>query len=138
MNDASTGLPVTQIDHTVVRGVIAYTSKKPERMDQERGREFYTITKYGSGGRTIGVHTEIDDRPSVMRDATYTVDENWMPQDCFVRLTVGDAFMGTGWFKFFDTHTECETFHGPGGPGVATYGPQTRSAEIFPEPCHRL
>ena len=110
MNDASTGLPVTQIDHTVVRGVIAYTSKKPERLDQERGREFFTITKYGWGGRTIGVHTEIDDRPSVMRDATYTVDENWMPQDCFVRLTVGDRFMGTGWFKFHDDYTECETY----------------------------
>ena len=110
MNDASTGLPVTQIDHTVVRGVIAYTSKKPERLDQERGREFFTITKYGWGGRTIGVHTEIDDRPSVMRDATYTVDENWMPQDCFVRLTVGDKFMGTGWFKFHDDYTECETY----------------------------
>ena len=103
-------LSITQIKHTVVRGVIGYTSKKTERMDQERGREFYTITKYGDGGRTIGVHTEIDDRPSVMRDATYTVDKNWMPQDCFVRLTVADKFMGTGWFKMYEDYTECETF----------------------------
>ena len=46
MNDANTGLPVTQIDHTVVRGVIAYTSKKPERLDQERGREFYMVSSH--------------------------------------------------------------------------------------------
>lgn len=110
MSNKNNDRSITQIEHTITRGVIAYTSKKPDRMNQERGREFYNIIKYGSGGRTISVHTEIDDRPSVMRDATYTVDENWMPQDCFVRLTVADKFMGSGWFKFNDTHAECETF----------------------------
>ena len=110
MNKSNKMDSITQIDHTITRGVIAYTSKKPERLDHERGREFYNIIKYGDGSRTISVHTEIDDRPSVMRDATYTVDNNWMPQDCFVRLTVGDKFMGSGWFKFHETSAECETF----------------------------
>jgi len=101
---------VTQVDHKVFRGAIAYTSKKSERMDQERGREFYTITVHSEGSRTIVVHTEIDDRPCVMRDATYSLDPDWIPTDCFVRLSVADKFMGTGWFRFTPTYAECETF----------------------------
>jgi hypothetical protein len=101
---------ISQIKHSIERGVIAYTSKKADRMNHERGRELYNITKYSNGSRTIGVHTEIDDRPSVMRDATYTVNEDWMPEDCFLRLTVGDEFMGTGWFKFFQGYAECESY----------------------------
>jgi len=35
--------------------------------------------------------------------------------DCFVRITVGDRFMGSGWFKFHPGHTECEAFTAPEG-----------------------
>ncbi len=101
---------ILQRDHRSIRGVIIYTSKKPERMDQERGREYFMINIHGDGKRTIIAHSEIDDRPSVMRDTTYSVDADWYPLDCFLRLTVNDRFMGTGWFRFTDGCAECETF----------------------------
>ena len=100
---------ILQRDHRSVRGTIRYTSKKPERMDQERGREYFRINVHVDGRRTCIAHSEIDDRPSVMRDTTYSLDSDWTPTDCFVRLTVDDRFMGTAWFRFEDGFAECET-----------------------------
>ena len=45
-----------------------------------------------------------------MRDITYSLDKDWMPTDCFVRLSVGSRFMGSGWFRFHPQHAECEAF----------------------------
>ena len=106
---------ILQRDHRSIRGTIRYTSKKPERMDEERGREYFMINVHADGRRTCIAHSEIDDRPSVMRDATYSLDGDWYPTDCFVRLTVGDQFMGTGWFRFGPDFAECETFTVPEG-----------------------
>lgn len=111
-----TTLPtILQRDHRTLRGTIAYLSHKPDRYLQERGREYFHLDVHSDGKRTITAHCEIDDRPSVMRDITYSVDEHWLPMDCFVRITVGDRFMGSGWFKFHHGHTECETFTAPEG-----------------------
>lgn len=101
---------ILQRDHRSVRGTIAYTSEKPERKGQERGREYFMINTHSDGRRTCIAHCEIDDRPSVMRDITYSLDADWMPTDCFVRITVGDRFMGTGWFRFHPEYAECETY----------------------------
>ncbi|MCM2311342.1 MAG: hypothetical protein NDI84_08065, partial [Steroidobacteraceae bacterium] len=106
----TTPLPILQRDHRTARGTIAYLSHKPDRYLQERGREYFHIDVHSDGKRTITAHCEIDDRPSVMRDITYSLDEHWLPMDCFVRITVGDRFMGSGWFRFHHGHTECETF----------------------------
>jgi hypothetical protein len=73
------------------------------------------INVHADGKRTCIAHCEIDDRPSVMRDITYSLDEQWYPTDCFVRLTVDDKFMGTGWFRFGDDYAECETYTAPDG-----------------------
>ncbi len=100
---------ILQRDHRSVRGTIRYTSKKPDRMDQERGREYFMINVHSDGKRTCIAHSEIDDRPSVMRDITYSIDADWYPLDCFVRLTVDDRFMGSGWFRFGPDFAECET-----------------------------
>lgn len=96
--------------HRSVRGTIAYTSNKPERLGAERGRECFMINTHADSSRTCIAHCEIDDAPSVMRDITYSLDANWMPRDCFVRLTVGDRFMGSGWFRFAADFAECEAF----------------------------
>ena len=106
---------ILQRDHKCYRGKIQYTSKKPERMDQERGREYFMINVHANGKRTMIAHCEIDDRPAVMRDITYSLDENWLPTDCFVRISVDDQFMGSGWFRFDLDETgdgiiECESF----------------------------
>ena len=103
-------LPILQRDHRSVMGKILYTSRKPERLGEERGREFFRIDVHADGTRTCASHCEIDDRPSVMRDITYSLDKDWMPTDCFVRLSVGSRFMGSGWFRFHPQHAECEAF----------------------------
>ena len=101
---------ILQRDHRSIRGTIAYTSNKPERKGQERGREYFMMNVHSDGKRSVIAHCEIDDRPSVMRDITYSLDENWMPMDCFVRLTVDDRFMGSGWFRFAKSFAECIAF----------------------------
>lgn len=101
---------ILQRDHRSVRGTIQYISHKPDRMGQERGREFFMINTHTDGSRTIIAHCEIDDRPSVMRDITYSLDKDWYPTDCFVRLTVADRFMGSGWFRFGPDFAECEAW----------------------------
>ena len=105
MNDS-----ILQRDHKAVRGTIRYTSKKEGREGQIRGREYFMINTYADGARTIIVHSEIDDRPSVMRDATYSLDRDWRPTDCSVRLVVDDKFMGSGWFRMGEGFIECETY----------------------------
>jgi hypothetical protein len=101
---------IIQRDHRTLRGTILYTSRKPERLGQERGRERFEINVHGDGSRTLSAHCEIDDRPSVTRDIVYALGPNWVPRDCFVRLTVGDRFMGTGWFRFHRDFAECEAY----------------------------
>ncbi len=102
--------PILQRDHRSTMGKILYTSRKPERMGQERGREWFRVDVHTDGRRTCVAHCEIDDRPSVMRDISYSLDAGWQPTDCFVRLSVGDRFMGSGWFRFHPAYAECESW----------------------------
>ncbi|MDX2225009.1 MAG: hypothetical protein SFV21_19795 [Rhodospirillaceae bacterium] len=99
-----------QRDHRIIRGRIAYTSDKPDRKGQERGREVFTVTLHNDGRRSLLAHAEIDDRPSVLRFAQLNLDAQWRPTDAFIRISVGDAFRGSGWFRFTEREVECETF----------------------------
>lgn len=94
--------------HQTITGHIHYTSKKPGREGQERGREHFMITKHGDGRRTLRAHCEIDDAPNVMRDVTLTVDADWITRDAFLRLSVADETLGSSWFRFEDRYAECE------------------------------
>ncbi|MBM3504683.1 MAG: DUF3108 domain-containing protein [Alphaproteobacteria bacterium] len=96
--------------HRTLIGRIQYLSEKPDRFGQERGREVFAMTHHGDGSRTLTAHCEIDDAPSVIRDVSLTVDSQWHPQDCSVRLMVGGDFTGSGWFRFSTHEAECETF----------------------------
>jgi len=49
--------------HITLRGKILYTSKKAERMDKERGREFFSLTEQADGTSVLHAHCEIDDAP---------------------------------------------------------------------------
>lgn len=97
--------------HKTTRGAIRYTSHKPERLGQERGREYFSITRQADGTRVLHAHCEIDDEPNVIRDVVMALDTDWRPIDCSVRLTVGDRYEGTGLLRFADTFAECETFN---------------------------
>jgi hypothetical protein len=94
--------------HATITGHIHYTSRKPGREGQERGREHFTITRHGDGRRTLRAHCEIDDAPNVLRDVVLTVDHGWLPRDAFVRLSVGDRSVGSSWFWFGEHRAECE------------------------------
>ena len=97
--------------HRTIRGRILYTSKKPERMGEERGRESFIITVHTDGKRTLRAHCEIDDPPSVLRDVTLSLDADYYPLDCFTRLTLDDRFEGTGWMRLTETQAETESFN---------------------------
>jgi hypothetical protein len=93
-----------------IRGTIRYTSKKPERMDEERGREYFTLTQQADGVDVMLAHCEIDDEPKVIRDVALAMrHEDASPLDCSVRLTVGGEFEGSGWMRFADGYAECES-----------------------------
>ena len=97
--------------HRTIRGAIAYTSKKTYMMDQVRGEEHFTFTHHGDGQTTLRAHCFIrEPAPSVMRDIIYSIDKDRRPMDCHVRLTVGDVFMGSGWFRFGADFIECESY----------------------------
>ena len=98
------------MSYRTVSGVIRYTSKKPERMDQERGREFFSITNQPDGTDIVHAHCEIDDAPMVVRDVVLALRHgDSSPLDCSVRLTVGDRYEGSGWMRFTEDEIECQS-----------------------------
>ncbi len=98
-----------------VAGLIRYTSRKPERFGAERGHERFLFTHHSGGEVVLRAHCEIEEpAPTVMRDVVYALDARRRPMDCTIRLMVGDAFMGSGWFRFGDDFIECESY----GPGI--------------------
>ena len=98
--------------YRTLRGTIRYTSKQPERLDQERGREHFALTQQPDGTDVLHAHCEIDDEPMVVRDVVQALDHrSSAPRDCHVRLSVGHRFEGSGWFLFGDSFVECETFN---------------------------
>jgi hypothetical protein len=101
--------------HKTERGTIRYTSNKPERLGQERGREYFIVTHQIDDVMVMHTHSEIDDEPNVVRDVVLSLDKEWFPIDCSVRLTVGDQYEGTGLMHFASGHAECETINRTGG-----------------------
>ena len=101
--------------HRTIRGTILYTSKKPERMDAERGREYFTLTTQSDDTLVMHAHCEIDDEPNVVRDVVLAMDQQSAPYDCHVRISVGDRFEGSGWMYFTEEKACCETWSATDG-----------------------
>ena len=93
-----------------ITGTILYTSTMADRPGAERGREHFRIDMHADGCRTIAAHGEIDDAPAVVRDVNLRVDADNRPQESFVRIAVGGEFRGSAWFRFSNTHAECEAW----------------------------
>jgi hypothetical protein len=101
------------VQHRTITGRIDYTSRKPERLGQRRGYETFMFTHHSDGKATLRAHCEIEEpAPTVMRDIVYAMDETGRPMDLFVRLVVGDAFMGAGFLRLQDDTIDC-TSYGP-------------------------
>lgn len=99
------------MSYKTIRGKILYTSLKPERMNQERGREYFSLTVQQDQCQVLHAHCEIDDEPAVIRDIVLSLNPESYPLDCHCRLTVGHKFEGSGWFKFSENKAQCETFN---------------------------
>lgn len=103
------------MQHRSVRGRLRYTSKRPEMLDQERGREWFAFTHHGDGSVTLRATCEIEEpAPTVLRDVIYRLGPDGAPRNLHVHLTVGDAFMGSGWFNIAPGMIECES----AGPSI--------------------
>lgn len=98
--------------HQTIRGTLLYTSRKPERMNAERGREYFTLTKQSDGMSVLHAHCEIDDDPDVIRDVTVSFETGTLrPHDGSVRLTIGGQFEGSAWFNFDKAGCELEVIN---------------------------
>lgn len=65
---------------------------------QERGREDWQLTRNRDGSVTLRC-LAMTDRSKFVRDVTYTRGPDGRPMDVFLRLQVGSALIGTGYFR---------------------------------------
>ncbi len=91
------------MNHRTIRGKLLYLHDKRG----ETGREWFTVTVQPSGERTVRAQCEMED-DQVLRDVIWTMDAAWRPIDAYVRLSVGGAFQGAGWFRCQGNTVECE------------------------------
>jgi len=105
------------MDHRTVTGKIRYTSEKPGRQGQERGRESFRFTHHRDGSVIMSAHCEIEEpAPTVMRDIICHIGPGRVPQNILVHLTLGDQFLGSGWMRYDQENDQitCESY----GPAI--------------------
>jgi hypothetical protein len=103
------------MQHRSISGRIDYTSRKPERLGQFRGHETFLFTHHGDGKTVLTAHCEIEEPdPTVMRNIVYAMDAAGRPMDLYVRLVVGDAFMGAGFIRPQAGRIVCDSY----GPSI--------------------
>lgn len=75
---------------------------------EEWGREQFSMTVWDNG-RIMRALTEFDDK-QVLRDANWSVDADWRPQEAFSREVIGGERVAHSWFRVDGSAVECETF----------------------------
>ena len=117
------------MQHRTVSGKIRYTSTKPGMEGQERGREWFSFSHHTDGSTVMRATCEIEEPdPTVLRDVTYHLGPDMVPQNLHVHLTIGDMFMGSGWLRH-DAETgivECESF----GPSIGRVSQQVKAGKF--------
>jgi hypothetical protein len=89
------------MQHRTISGTIRYLSMKPGREGTTRGRESFRFTHHRDGSVIMSAHCEIEEPdPTVMRDIICHIGPDRMPRNLLVHLTVGDAFLGSGWMHY--------------------------------------
>lgn len=91
------------MQHLTMRGRISYLGPN----GVERGREWFHVTVAPDGSRTMRAVSEIDDS-KILRDVTLTVGSGWRPRDSYVRVSVADELVGSGWFEFTESEARAE------------------------------
>ena len=117
------------MQHRNVKGKIRYSSMKPGKEGQERGREWFTFTHHADGSVIMSAQCEIEEPdPTVLRNIICHIGPDRKPQNLLVHLTLGDEFLGSGWMAY-DQHAgqiTCESF----GPSIGRNS-ETREAGEF-------
>lgn len=72
-----------------------------------RGREDFAID-VRENGRTIRAYCEINEG-RLTRDASWTLDRAHLPVEGHVRVVQHGKLVGSSWYRFSDTGTECES-----------------------------
>lgn len=75
-----------------------------------RGLEHFTVSVAADGSRTLSCICEIPDR-GLSKNIVYSVDREFRPIDCYVRLIKDGSLLGTGWFLFKGNKAEFEGFN---------------------------
>ena len=73
-----------------------------------------SVTVQPDGTRTLRAQCEMDD-DRLLRDVVLSVDAAWRPLDAFLRLSIAEATIGHGWFRFGDDFAESEGWTASGG-----------------------
>jgi hypothetical protein len=102
-NPSQRATPITGTRSRNTVGKMLYISDD----GSERGREWFGFTYRPDGQVTLRAYCEIDDT-RVERDVVQSMNAQFHPLDCFVRLHVGGKFLGTGWIRVMDEEAECE------------------------------
>lgn len=117
------------MQHRTVSGTIRYSSMKPGREGHERGREWFTFTHHTDGSVIMRARCEIEEPdPTVLRDIVCHIGPDRKPRNLLVHLTLGDAFLGSGWMHYDQSADQirCESF----GPSIGRNS-ETREAGAF-------
>ena len=115
---------------TMYRGKIDYIGDTGSK----RGQEWFTLTRHGDNSRTLRATCIIEDS-KLFRDCVLSFDPNWYPLDAFVRLRVDNGFQGSGWFRFGQRFSKCESFTADGGRISQRLETETRAARpTWPTP----
>lgn len=117
------------MQHRTVSGKIRYSSMKPGREGQERGREWFTFTHHTDGSVIMRARCEIEEPdPAVLRDIVCHIGPDRKPHNLLVHLTLGDEFLGSGWMRYDRDADQitCESF----GPSIGRNS-ETRAAGTF-------
>lgn len=86
-------------------GLIRYIHDR----DGERGHEWFHVSVQPDGARTLQAHCEMDDE-ELLRDVSYSLDQQWRPHDAYVRLVRHGQFQGSASFRFDDRGVQCDAF----------------------------
>jgi len=88
-----------------IEGQVNYYNNT-DKVRTEFGREKFSVSVHDNGHRTLRVVCEFD-QARVLRDVVYTVDDKFKPLEAYIRV-VNKGEVGSGWFRFTDTHAESE------------------------------
>lgn len=92
-----------------IQGLISYRLGTPDAQGDWFGREHFSVSLFDNGTRTLRAVCEFED-VGLVRDVTYTLDDEFRPLEAYVRVAFPAKPVGSGWFRFTERSAEGEAF----------------------------